>query len=366
MLPVRIRATGSHLPGAAIDNEHLERLVGPLPEDVLAGIQVERRHWIVDPATGEHTIRNSEMAARAARAALDAAGIAPSEVDLLVVSTSSPDYPLPPMVTLVQDALGIASCAAIEVRSGCAGAVEALDIARHYLAQGEYRIAVVIGSEAISPLLVPLFRERDPDSIRMRDRLVLYSFGDGAGAIVLTSDDADTGASDFLGSAMASVGAGRDPGMQVVGGGTHAPLHVQLGAARPIELRLDFTASASFGPRLLNQALAEVLRKTGVAAGSIDVCIIPEGNAGYVNAELEAPDAAAPEWASFQGRIVENLSEVGATGSAAVPLAIDDSWRRGLLQPGNRVLLLALETSKWMYAGTIVNWSAPAPSSAHS
>jgi 3-oxoacyl-[acyl-carrier-protein] synthase-3 len=213
MAGVRIRATGFHLPGPAIDNQQLERLVGPLPEEVASEIQVQRRHWIVDPATGEHHIRNSEMAARAARLALEEAGIEPAQVDLLVLSTSSPDYPLPPMVTLVQDELGIESCAAIEIRSGCAGAVEALDIARHYLERGEYHTAVVIGSEAISPVLVPMFRDQDPDSIRMRDRLVLYSFGDGAGAIVLTSLEAgaETGASDVLGSAMASVGHGREP-----------------------------------------------------------------------------------------------------------------------------------------------------------
>jgi 3-oxoacyl-[acyl-carrier-protein] synthase III len=75
---------GSYLPGDPISNADMERLVGPLPEDVLEGIQVEQRHWIVDPATGEHRESNSDMAVKAARAALEQADRAPEDVDLLI------------------------------------------------------------------------------------------------------------------------------------------------------------------------------------------------------------------------------------------------------------------------------------------
>src|SRR2546425_4238939 len=97
-----IRSTGSFLPGEPITNADLELLVGPLPPDVLEGIQVKHRHWIIDPETGEHRINNSEMAAAAAEDALRAANVVAQDVDLLVLSTASPDYPLPPLVTLVQ------------------------------------------------------------------------------------------------------------------------------------------------------------------------------------------------------------------------------------------------------------------------
>jgi 3-oxoacyl-[acyl-carrier-protein] synthase III len=355
MSSVQIVSTGAYLPGEPITNEQMAQLVGPLPDDILEGIQVQTRHWMIDPETGEHTINNSEMATKAAQEALANAGLEPDEIDLLVVSTASPDYLLPPMVTFVQEALGLTRCATMEVRSGCAGAVEALDVARMYLEAGTHRTAVVIGSEAISPLLVPVFRGKSAEEIRMRDRMNPYSFGDGAGAMVLRTSDDGAG---IRGAAMASIGGDRKPGMQIVGAGTHAPVHVQLEAKRLVDLKVDVVESGRFTPHVLTEALREVLAATGVAAEDIDVCIIPEGNAGYMVEELEEAGLLTPEWTALQGKIFENLALVGATGSAAVPLAVDYAWKRGKVKQGDLVMLLAIETSKWKYAGTVFTWTA--------
>jgi 3-oxoacyl-[acyl-carrier-protein] synthase-3 len=353
---VRIVATGSYLPGPPITNEDMARLVGPLPEDVLEGIQVEQRHWIIDPQTGEHLVNNSDMALEATRSALAAAEIGADEVDLLVLSTASPDYLLPPLVTFVQEGLGLTRCATTEIRSGCAGAVEALDVARMYLERGDYRTAVVIGSEAISPLLAPVFLGKDPDTIRMRDRMNPYNFGDGAGAIVLRAgDEADGG---ILGSGMACVGGDRPPGMQIVGAGTHAPVHKQLEAKRLVDLRVDIVESGRFTPHVLTEALKVVLERSGVTAEEIDLCVIPEGNAGYMVEELREAGLLTPEWVALEDKIFENLTIVGATGSAAVPLALDHAWKTGRVKQGDIVMLLAIETSKWKYAGMVFPWTA--------
>src|SRR4051794_10479360 len=197
----------------------MESWVGPLPEDILEGIQVTTRHWMVDPETGEHTTNNSVMATEAARDALANAGIDASEVDLIVTSTASPDYLLPPLATFVQEALGLERCATTELRSGCAGFGEALDIAAMYIEKGQYKTALVIGSEAISPLLVPVFLGKDPEKIRMRDRMNPYNFGDGAGAVVVRE-----GEQGMIGSAMACVGGAKKPAMQIFGGGTSDPI----------------------------------------------------------------------------------------------------------------------------------------------
>jgi 3-oxoacyl-[acyl-carrier-protein] synthase III len=355
MSRVQIVSTGAYLPGEPITNDRMAELVGPLPEDILEGIQVQTRHWMVDPETGEHTINNSEMATRAAREALARAELRPEDVDLIVVSTASPEYLLPPMATFIQEALGLVRCATMEIRSGCAGAVEALDVARLYLENGKYRTALVIGSEAISPLLVPVFHGKAPDDIRMRDRMNPYNFGDGAGAMVLrASDDGD----GILGAAIACVGGDRKPGMQIVGAGTHAPVHVQLQAKRLVDLKVDVVESGRFTPYVLTEALREVLTATGVSAEDIDVCIIPEGNAGYMVEELEAAGLSTDEWNALQPRIIENLALVGATGSAAVPVAVDHAWKTGAVKQGDLVMLLAIETSKWKYAGTVFTWTA--------
>ena len=356
MPQVTITSTGSYLPGEPLTNADLERLVGPLPEDILEGIQVKRRHWMIDPETGEHRISNSEMATEAVREALAVAELEPGDIELMVSSTASPEYHLPPMVTLVQEQLGIAKCATTEVRSGCAGFVEAFDIARMYLERGTYKTAVVVGSEAISPLLAPVYLGKDPDRIRMRDRMNPYNFGDGAGAVVLQADGAD--GEGILGSAISSGGGERGIAMQVIGGSTHAPSHKQLEAKLLVELKVDIVASGEVTPYVLTEALTDVLRASNLEADDIDVCVIPEGNAGYMVEELKAAGLLTPEWVALEGKIYENLTEVGATGSAAVPLALDDAWKKDRVKPGDKVMVLAIETSKWKYAGAVFNWTA--------
>ena len=361
MKQVRVVSTGSCLPGDPIDNETVARLAGPLPDDILEGLQVKTRYWVADPETGEHRASNSGMATEAAREALELAGLAPEDVDLIVVSTASPEYHLPATATFVQEKLGLRSCAAVDIRSGCAGAVEALDLARLHLERGDYETALVIGSEAISPLIVPLFIGQEPGSVRMRDLLGIYSFGDGAGAMLLRADgDADGG---FLGaSALACVGGEKKPGMQVVGGATHAPISEQLQAKRLIELKVDVIESGRFTPFVLTEGLKETLVRSGAIADEIDHCVIPEGNAAYMTDELREAGLLTPEWLTLEPKIFENLALVGATGSAAVPLALDYGWKTGVIRKGELVMLLAIETSKWKYGGIVFPWTAdPAP-----
>jgi len=267
--------------------------------DILEGIQVTQRHWMVDLDTGDHLVNNSVMAAAAARDALANAGIDASEVDLLVLSTASPDYLLPPLVTFVQEALGLERCATMEVRSGCAGFVEALDVARMYIERGQYTTAVVIGSEAISPLLVPVFMGKDPDSIRMRDRMNPYNFGDGAGAVVVRASRNGHG---IIGSAMACVGGKRKPAMQIIGAGTHEPVAQQLLAKRLVELKVDVVESGRFTPHVLTEALTEVLKATGTAAEDIDVCLIPEATRATWCGNSRTPACSRPSGPPWRAR----------------------------------------------------------------
>jgi 3-oxoacyl-[acyl-carrier-protein] synthase III len=352
-------STGSYLPGEPIPNERIDEWTGGLPEDVLEGIQTKTRHWIADPETGEQSEVNSDLAFKAVTEALELAGLEPGDIDLLVVSTASPEFHLPPTSTLVQEKLGRERLATADIRSGCAGAVEALDLARMYLERGDYDTAVVVGSETISPLIVPVFRGEEPGRVRMRDKLGVYAFGDGAAAMVLQADG-DDGAKGFSGtSAVACVGGGRKIGMQVIGGGTHAPVHTQLAAKRLVELKVDVVESGKHTPFVLTEGLRETVDRAGVSAESVDICVIPEGNAPYMTEELREAGLLTPEWTALEPKIFENLTLVGATGSAAVPLAVDYAWKTGRLSEGDEVMLLAIETSKWKYAGTVFTWTAP-------
>ena len=196
----------------------------------------------------------------------------------------------------------------------------------------------MIGSETIRRLLVPVFQGPDPEKIRMRDRMALYTFGDGAGAMLLQAgEEASHPDGAYRGRKANGIEyrlrhrlrrRRQKPGMQIVGAGTHTPIHRQLKAPRLVGLKVSILKSARFTPYVLTEALADLVRRSGVAAEAIDLCIIPEGNAGYMTDELKAAGLLTPEWVALEGRIFENLALVGATGSAALPLAVDYASNR--------------------------------------
>lgn len=360
---VKILSTGGYVPGDPIDNAALEKLVGPLPDDVLAGIQVNTRYWMIDPATGEHRINNSRMAERASRQALERAGVEPDELDLIVVCTATPEYTLPNVATTLQHYLGLESVAAIEIRGACAGWVQALDLARRQLADGTARTALVVGSEAGSPILAPLFLEKDPARVRMRDRLTLYTFGDGAGAVVLRAEPVgeETGTADEFAFVNACVGGLRKPGMEIIGGGTDVPQAEQLRRRQLIQMKVDVPGTTEFSPKVFLRAIQEMARKDGRTLGEFDAIVLPEGNADYFADEYGSAGLPAEDIAALSGRIVENLADVGATGSAAVPLSLDAGWTSGRIRPGDRIVLLGIEASRYVYTGLSVTWRAPLP-----
>jgi 3-oxoacyl-[acyl-carrier-protein] synthase-3 len=360
---VQILSTGGYVPGDPLDNATLEKYVGPLPDDVLDGIQVRTRYWMIDPATGRHVINNSRMAERASRQAMERAGVEPEELDLIVVCTATPEYSLPNVATTLQHYLGLETVAAVEIRGACAGWVQALDLARRQLEDGTGRTALVVGSEAGSPILAPHFLGKDPASVRMRDRLTLYTFGDGAGAVVLRAEPAGTPAGTAEPSAFvnACVGGLRKPGMEIVGGGTDVPQAEQLRRRQLVQMKVDVPGTTTFGPQVFVRAIQEMARKDGRSLGEFDAIVLPEGNADYFAAEYEAAGLSAADIRALDGRIVENLADVGATGSAAVPLSLDAGWTSGRIRPGDRVVLLGIEASRYVYTGLSVTWQAPLP-----
>ena len=125
--------------------------------------------------------------------------------------------------------------------------------------------------------------------------------------------------------------------MQIVGaGGTHAPLHEQLTARRVIDLKVDVIESGRYTPYVLTEGIQATLAAAGLDADAVDLCVIPEGNAGYITEELQEAGLLTPEWLSLQPKIFENLALVGATGSAAVPTAMDYAWTTGPAGPVTR------------------------------
>lgn len=109
------------------------------------------------------------------------------------------------------------------------------------------------------------------------------------------------------------------------------------------------------------EAVSATLAAAGVRASSVDLCLVPEGNVSWMLDSLAAAGLRTADWQALDGRIVDNLAQMGATGCAAVPLFLDDAWRRGQVKPGQRIMLVGVEATKWIYAGVVVDWTAPCP-----
>jgi 3-oxoacyl-[acyl-carrier-protein] synthase-3 len=312
--PVHIVSTGGYSPGEPITTEEIEKLVGALTPELLEGISIKQRFWMIDPKTGAHKESASD-AAPEVRSRRWTRWLEGEDVDMMVLATGTPEYPLPPTVNLVQEKMGLEKCFTLELRSGGAGGVQGLDIARYYLENGIGKTAVVIGVEAISPAMVPIFLGKSIDSIRMRERLPLYMFGDGAGAMVLQSRE--DGPPGLLGAASASIGGTRKPGIWAIGGGSHAPVHEQIKARRFPELRVDVVEAGKYTPHMITDALAETLARGGVPVESVDWCMIPEGNVGWMLDALKA-SVCAPRVGRARGKIFDNCHD-GRGERAAVP-----------------------------------------------
>jgi 3-oxoacyl-[acyl-carrier-protein] synthase-3 len=350
----QIVSTGSYLPGEPITNADIEEMVGALPGGMLEGMHMQRRFWIIDPETGGHRDSTSGMAANALRQALERAGLVPGDVELLIVATATGDYLLPPTPTLVQEKLGIDGCSTLEIRSGGAGVVQGLDIARLYLERGIYQTVAVIGADAISPVQAQLLGREDR-RLRVRDRLLMYMFGDGAGAIVMRAGDTP----GVIAAASQCIGNGRPPGMEVRGGGgTHAPYLEQLASGRPVDLRIDIEAASTFTATLTLEGIANTLRAAGVEADAIDHLVTPEADTDWMAAAFDDNPALARSWAPLLAKVRNALPAVGAPGCAALPIGLDHAVAAGQLQAGQRIMLLGMETTKWIYAGMVLDWTA--------
>ncbi|RZI68517.1 beta-ketoacyl-ACP synthase III [Variovorax guangxiensis] len=304
----RITGTGSFLPPRRVTNDDLAR------ELAQRGIETSDQ-WIVE-RTGIRArhfaapdVTSSDLALEASTRALEAAGRQASEVDLIVVATSTPDMVFPSSAAILQHKLGIAGCPAFDVQAVCSGFVYALTVADALIKTGSARCALVVGAEVFSRIL-------DFD-----DRTTCVLFGDGAGAVVLeASDEPGILASDLHADGK-HVGILCVPG-QVSGGKV-------LGT--PL-LHMDGQAVFKLAVRVLEDAARNTLAKAGKTEADIDWLIphqanirIMEGTAKKLKVPLE--------------KLVVTVHDHGNTSAASIPLALDESVRSGKVKKGDTVML---------------------------
>ena len=304
----RISGTGSDLPERILTNAELEAMVDTSDEWIRERTGICQRH-IVDPDEA-----TSDLAERAARRALDAAGRSPQDIDLIVVATTTPDCVFPSTACLLQARLGIHGCAAFDVQAVCTGFVYALGIADKFVRTGAARCALVIGAETFSRI------------IDWTDRSTCVLFGDGAGAVVLEASD--------------------EPGIHsshLHADGHYANLlHVPKGVAtHPEEVAagrafVEMKGNEVFkmATNTLGRIVDETLAANGLEQDDIDWLVPHQANIRIIA-------ATARKLKLSLDRVIITVDRHGNTSAASIPLALDQGVRDGRIQRGDRLLLEA-------------------------
>ena len=303
MIWSRIVGTGSYLPRKVVTNDDLAKRMDTTDEWIRTRTGIRQRH-IAEASQG-----SSDLGLEASRAALAAAGLASSEVDLIIVATATPDYIFPSTACIMQAKLGIKGCAAFDVQAVCSGFVFALAIADKFIRSGQNRCALVVGTEVYSRIL------------DWNDRGTAVLFGDGAGAVVLKADSKP----GILGSALHADGSYVDilsvPGNVCGGKIVGSPF-----------LQMDGQAVFKFAVKVLDEVARETVALCGLTPLDIDWLIPHQANVRIL-------EATARKLGIDLAKLIVTVDRHGNTSAASVPLALDLAIRDGRIKPGHKVLL---------------------------
>ena len=305
----RIAGTGSFLPERRLTNadmvaELATRGLESSDEWIVERTGIRNRHFVA-PGVG-----SSDLGAQAGRRAIEAAGLSPQDIDLVIVATSTPDMVFPSTATMVQNKLGITNgCPAFDVQAVCSGFIYALTVADAMIRAGTTRNALVIGAEVFSRLL------------DFNDRTTCVLFGDGAGAVVLS-------ASETPGLLATDLHAdGRHLDILCV------PGHVSGGQilGDPV-LKMDGQAVFKMAVTVLEEAARAVLAKAGRTEADIDWLIPHQANIRIMNSTARKLKLTAD-------KVIFTVQDHGNTSAASIPLALDHGVRSGQVQRGQTLLL---------------------------
>jgi 3-oxoacyl-[acyl-carrier-protein] synthase III len=302
----RIAGTGKYLPERVLTNFDLEKMVDTSDEWIRSRTGIERRHIAADAQA------TSDLAIEAARIALDDAGLKPTEIDFVVVGTTTPDLVFPNVGCLVQERLGISGPPAFSIEAACSGFVYALTVADQFIRGGQASRALVIGAECMSRI------------IDWTDRETCVLFGDGAGAVILE-------AAHEPGVIYSNLGAdGRYRELLYASSGVSTPpSDVETSA-----LKMKGNEVFRVAVKTLETMVDEVIEANGLEKGQIDWLIPHQANIRIIQAtakRLQIP----------MERVVMTVQEHGNTSAASVPMALDTAIRDGRIKRGDLLLLEA-------------------------
>jgi 3-oxoacyl-[acyl-carrier-protein] synthase-3 len=306
----RILGIGSHVPERTLSNADIERLVDTSDEWIVQRTGIRTRHILDDAELP------SDMSVVAGRRAIEAAGLAPDDIDLLLISTTFPDMICPGSAPFIAEGLGLGNAPFFDLKAGCTGFVYGLGVGDALVRAGLCKHPLVIGAEALSRV------------VDWTDRSTCILFGDGAGAVVLGPGEPDTG---VLGTALYG-DAEKALLLHLLAGGTRTPASHETVERREHYIRMEGSGVFRNAAPMMERATLDALDAAGLELGDVDWIIPHQANVRIIDALVRRLDVA-PE------RVVTNLDRVANTSAASIPIALDEAVRAGTIRPGHVIVV---------------------------
>jgi 3-oxoacyl-[acyl-carrier-protein] synthase-3 len=330
-----ITGWGMSVPDAILTNDDLAKIVDTNDEWIRDRTGIRERHIASD-----HTFP-STLGVAAATRALEVANLAPTDLDLIICSTSTPEYLFPATACLIQDQLGATKAGAFDLLAACTGFIFALNMAGQSIKTGAIRNALVIGTETLSRF------------VNWKDRSTCILFGDGAGAFVLQGREEPGG---LLSAVMHSDGSGAQL-LTLPGGGARQPATEETVRTGKHLISMDGREVFRFATRAMAQATHEALDAAGLTEDDIRWFIPHQAN-------LRIIESAAKKLKIPMERFVVNVDRYGNTSTASIPIATVEAHQNGVLSPGDRIVFVGFGAGL-TWGALVAEWTGPVPVKRH-
>jgi 3-oxoacyl-[acyl-carrier-protein] synthase-3 len=315
----RIIGTGGYLPAKVLANRDLEKMVNTTDEWIYTRTGIRQRHVAADEE------KTSDLALQASRKALAASGVAPKDLDLIIVATTTPDMVFPSTACLLQAKLGVRNCPAFDVQAVCSGFIYGLTTADQFMRSGNYRNILVVGAEIYSRIL------------DWSDRGTCILFGDGAGAVVLRRDNAPGILSSHLHADGSYANLLSVPGTVCGGKVIGKPL-----------LQMDGGGVFKFAVKALDEIVDESLAANRMQKTDIDWLVPHQANIRIIQ-------ATAKKLGMSMEKVVVTVDRHANTSAASIPLALDEAVRDGRIRSGQHVLMEGVGGG-FTWGAVLVKW----------